>query len=171
MPTATFRRWSRKCLLFAGMLLVPGIAIAATSPSATPIITFSPLTPTTLTLSDDDTAVVQYLMTNQSTRAHLFAMQPIPGVTTLAGSGDCAAPFTLGPSASCVLDLQLMGSAMSGDILGGPVICVDSNPNQCYQPSSAAQLTVTLIHDDVIFADGFDEQPADGAGRRAPIAS
>lgn len=147
MPTAIFRRWSRKCLLFAGMLLVAGIATAASIPSATPILTFSPLTPTTLTLSDHDTTVVRYQVTNQSTRTHTFAMRPIPGVTMLAGSGDCAAPFTLPYRGSCVLDLQLVGSAMSGDITSGPVVCVDGNLTLCYQPSSVAQLHVTLVHE------------------------
>jgi hypothetical protein len=152
MPIASFHRWLHKSLLLAGMSLASGVASAATSPLALPIITFSPLTSTTLTLSDHDTAVVQYKVTNQSSKTHSFIMLPIPGVTLLAGSGDCV-PFTLVFSASCVLDLKLVGSAMSGDIIGGPVVCEANSPTACYQPSSADQLHVTLVHDSTVAID------------------
>ncbi len=46
-----------------------------------PLWTFTPLTPTTLTVEADATATVSYQVTNQSRRPHTLMMRNIPGVT------------------------------------------------------------------------------------------
>ena len=74
-----------------------------------------------------------------------------------SGSGDCASPFTLATRQSCLLDLQLIGSEMGNGVHGGPVVCVQNNPTQCYEPNATNVLDVTII--DTIFADGFEPGP------------
>jgi len=133
-------------------------AYACTATAGQPLLTFVPLPPTTLVLPTDGEASVQYVVTNQSAVTRTFAMTPIPGVDIDTAGGHCADPFVLASHRSCTLALHLVGSAMSGDIDGGPVACIDGNPLQCWQPSAADQLHVTLV-DDVVFADGFEIAP------------
>jgi hypothetical protein len=123
--------------------LAPVYPAAATA--GQPVVTLTPLTATTLTLPADGEAVVQYLATNQSNLAHAFAMTPIAGVALEPGSGHCTAPFVLAAHASCVLALHFTGSAMNGDVHGGPLVCINDNPLACWQPTADAQLHVTLL--------------------------
>jgi hypothetical protein len=142
----------------AGTVFAAAPVCALAMATGQPLITFVPLTATTLTLAGDGEAFVQYQVTNQSAVTRTFAMTPIPGVDIDTASGHCADPFVLASHQSCTLALHLVGSAMSGDIDGGPVVCIDGNPLQCSQPSAADQLHVTLV-DDVVFADGFEIAP------------
>ncbi|HEU4663096.1 MAG TPA: hypothetical protein VFS55_03580 [Dokdonella sp.] len=119
--------------------------LACGSAGAQPVLTFAPLTPTTLTLPANGDAVVAYQVTNASAATRTFAMTPIPGIDIDTSSGHCADPFVLASHASCALSLHLVGSAMAGDIDGGPVVCIDGSPLQCWQPAAADQLHVTLL--------------------------
>jgi hypothetical protein len=151
-PVAAFRP------SFARIAAAVALAHACTATAGQPLLTFVPLTPTTLVLPADGEASVQYVVTNQSAVTRTFAMTPIPGVDIDTAGGHCADPFVLASHQSCTLALHLVGSAMSGDIDGGPVACIDGNPLQCWQPSVVDQLHVTLV-DDVVFADGFEIAP------------
>lgn len=152
LPVAAFRP------SLARIAAAVALAHACTATAAQPLLTFVPLTPTTVILPADGEASVQYVVTNPSAVTRTFAMMPIPGVDIDTAGGHCADPFVLASHQSCTLALHLVGSAMSGDIHGGPVVCIDGNPLQCWQPSAADQLHVTLV-DDVVFADGFEIAP------------
>ena len=111
--------------------------------AGTPLWTFTPLTQTTITVAASDTATVRYQVTNQSRKSHTLAMKVIPGVTQVTTPGNCPNPFVLGYQKSCILNLSINGSALKGNIQGGPIVCQQGNPNQCYQPSSANSLHIT----------------------------
>ncbi|HAT1816601.1 TPA: DUF1566 domain-containing protein, partial [Legionella pneumophila] len=69
----------------------------------------------------------------------------------------CGNPFVLRGKNSCVLSLQINGSQLNGPITGGPVVCQQGNPNQCYRPGSANILRITQappITDAVITVTG-----------------
>ena len=104
-----------------------------------PVWVFTPQTPTTITIASNDNATISYKITNQSHVPHTLLMKPIPGITP---SGNCSTP--IGYQQSCTLNLQISGSALQGNVVGGPVLCQDGNPLQCYQPSQANSLNITL---------------------------
>lgn len=144
------------CFVAVGLLLT-----AASSPAQTPVITLVPLDPLPSQLASNAVAAVRYQVTNQSAAANSWTMSPIHGIVQLTNSvGDCSTFFTLSGNQSCVLDLQLMGNQMGSGVHGGPVVCRQGNPLQCYQPSVANQLDVTIVAPpDNIFVDGFDPSP------------
>lgn len=111
--------------------------------AGTPLWTFTPLTTTKITVAANDTTTVKYQVTNQSKKSHTLAMKAIPGVTQVTTAGNCPNPFILGYQQSCILNLSINGSALNGNILGGPVVCQQGNPSQCYQPSRANSLQIT----------------------------
>jgi len=126
---------------------IAGLAFAAALPAtaAAPLITFSPLTPTTLALPVNGEAIVLYQVTNTSAMPHGFQMQPIQGVELVSGNGLCTDPFVLTSQQSCILGLRLVGSAIPGNITSGPIVCFPGSPLQCWSPSPANQLNVTLV--------------------------
>jgi len=127
--------------------------VAASSSLATPLIVYSPATPTTLILEGSDTAVVSYVVTSQDYKTTSWTMTPILGIVQLTGAaGECGGLFVLEPSQSCTLDLQLSAAQMNDVTQGGPIACQSGNPLSCYQPSAANQLKVTVS----IFTDGFE---------------
>ncbi|CAM4407715.1 MAG: hypothetical protein LEGION0403_FIIPPAGN_00912 [Legionella sp.] len=111
--------------------------------AGTPLWTFTPLAATTITVAANDTAKVSYYVTNQSRRSYTLAMKAILGVTQVTTSGNCPNPFVLGYRQSCTLTLSINGSALNGNVNGGPVVCSQRNPSQCYQPSAANSLHIT----------------------------
>ncbi|MFC3907881.1 delta-60 repeat domain-containing protein [Legionella dresdenensis] len=94
------------------------------------------------------TGSVQYVVQNQSQKPKQLVITPIPGIAQTA-------PCHLSPKgqagSSCNLTLAITGSALPpGGIHGGPVLCqanADGSPNsdQCYRPSQANSLNITLI--------------------------
>ena len=105
--------------------------------AAKPLWTFSPQTPTDITVAKGSLAQVAYTVQNQSSSALNLVMKPIAGVSQ---SGPCQLPA----KGSCTLVLNVNGSSLQGDIVGGPVLCQQSTNLQCYQPSSAHILRVHL---------------------------
>lgn len=103
-----------------------------------PILTITPVTPTSIILGVANTATIQYQVTNNANALYTVHMQPIPGITT---SG-CDRP--LGKQDSCLLTLTVTGSQLSGDVNGGPVLCNRGNSLQCYQPSPPNSLAIHL---------------------------
>lgn len=122
--------------LLLGTLLATSLSVNA----ATPMWTFTPLTPTTATISAGEQLVIQYLVTNQAKSTKSLSMNPIQGVTQTVANGACANPFNLGAGQACKLDLLVVGSQLSGNIVGGPVVC--NSAFQCYQPSQANSLNI-----------------------------
>lgn len=145
------------------------LASACTATAGQAVITFTPLTPTTLAVPADGEAVVEYLATNQSVLARTFVMTPIAGVDIDTTAGHCADPFLLAAHQSCTLSLRLIGSAMTGDIDGGPVVCINGSPTQCWQPSAADQLHVTLVPTQVATIDATPTTLTIALGTTAPI--
>ena len=111
--------------------------------AGTPLWTFTPLTPTSLTVATNQTATVQYKVTNQSKITHTLLMRAIPGVTQETASGNCPSPFVLGYKQSCTLSLSINGSELIENIDDGPIVCPKGNINQCYRPGSKDILRVT----------------------------
>lgn len=105
--------------------------------AGTPVWTFVPLTPTTLTLVSNSQATVIYKVTNQSYRPKVLLMKPIPGITQLA-------PCSMSGKGSCILTLAIQEAKMVESIIGGPVLCEKGNNLQCYQPSVSDILRITV---------------------------
>lgn len=119
---------------------VAGLVLMNTVQAATPVWTFAQVSgyPSSITVSTTGAATVKYTVTNQSHKTHTLQMRPIQGI---ASSG-CTLP--LGYQQQCTLTLSVNGSGLKGDVLGGPVLCDQGNPNQCYQPSQANSLAIRL---------------------------
>ena len=78
------------------ILMVLLLTIATLSYAGAPVWTFTPLTATTISVPSNDTATVQYTVTNQSSRVHTLSMQSIQGITQITtGLGICGNPFIL----------------------------------------------------------------------------
>lgn len=112
--------------------------------AGTPLWTFEPITATTIAVPANSTALVQYRVTNQSSKPHSLTMQPIRGIVQITtGLNVCSNPFVLRGKDSCILSLQINGSQLNSPIIDGPVICQQGNLNQCYRPSAASILRIT----------------------------
>lgn len=120
------------------------IFLTSAAYAGTPLWTFTPLTPTTFTITANDTVTVQYTVTNQSRRTHTLVLTPQIGVTQVTTAGNCPNPFVLGFQQSCTLTLSIDGSAIRRNITTGPVVCERGNPLQCYQPC-ANKLNISLF--------------------------
>ncbi len=117
--------------------------------TSTPLFTLEPITPTSIPVPSNGTAVVQYTVTNMSSKPHTLKMVPITGMAQVTNVGNCADSFALTSKQSCTLTLQVNGAQMSPHYKGGPIVCQQGpngkpNPNQCYQPSAANVLNVTV---------------------------
>jgi len=120
------------------------LTIAAASYAGAPVWTFTPLTATTISVPSNDTATVQYTVTNQSNRIHTLSMQSIQGITQLTtGLGVCGNPFILTTKASCTLSLQVNGSQLTPPVNDGPIVCEQGSSLQCYRPASSDILHIT----------------------------
>jgi len=123
----------------------------AVQAAGSPVWTLTPLTATTLTVPSNDTAMVQYQVTNQSTTARTLSMQSIPGVTQVTtGQGVCGSPFVLTGKGSCTLSLEINGSQLTRPIMDGPVVCENSSKFLCYRPARGNNLHVTPVDASVI---------------------
>lgn len=118
--------------------------LSALAIASGPLWMFTPLTATSISVSTTSTANVQYQVTNQSRRSHTLVMNHIEGIRQDTSSGNCPNPFTLDFQHSCTLTLVINGAALQRSIVGGPVVCQQGNMLQCYQPSAADSLSITL---------------------------
>ena len=123
---------------------IMALCLFSTADAGSPLWTFTPLTPTTLSVPSNDTDTVQYTVTNQSSRVHTLSMQSTQGITQLTtGLGVCGNPFILTGKASCTLSLQINGSQLTQPISDGPIVCEQGSTLQCYRPASANILAIT----------------------------
>lgn len=120
---------------------VSGLVLMMPAQAGTPVWTFAGVAeyPPAVTVSTKGTATIQYTVTNQSPHPHTLQMKPIRGITP---SG-CTAP--LGHHQSCTLNLTVTGSALHGDVTGGPILCDQENSLPCYQPSQSNSLAIKLM--------------------------
>lgn len=133
----------RKKLWFIGIL---ALSLLDNSEAGVPLWTFTPVPAgsNNISISINDTAAINYSVTNRSNKTHTLVMRPITGVTQDTSNGNCPNPFTLQYNQSCTLALIIKGNALSGNLTGGPQVCNKGNPLQCYQPSIVNQLNITL---------------------------
>lgn len=120
-----------RAVLFSCLML-------ANAQAAKPLWTFAPQTPTNITVAKGDSAQVTYTIHNQSSKTKTLIMKPIAGINQ-------STPCQLPAKGSCMLTLNVNGSALQGDVVGGPVLCQQSNALQCYQPSSTNILRIRVI--------------------------
>lgn len=135
-------KWRNHYLLLLASLTVA--SSAGFAQAGRPLWTLTPLTATTLSVPSNDTATVQYQITNQSTRTHTLSMQSIRGITQVtSGLGVCGNPFILTGHTSCTLFLQVNGSQLTQPISDGPIVCEQGSTLQCYRPARANTLAIT----------------------------
>lgn len=127
------RHYFRNIILtaFFSCLMLPSVL------AGTPLWTFVPQTPTDITVAKGDSAQVIYSVQNQSSKTKTLVMKPIAGISQ---SALCQLPA----KGICALTLNVNGSTLQGDVVGGPVLCQQGSPSQCYQPSSANILRIRL---------------------------
>ncbi|CAM2820104.1 InlB B-repeat-containing protein [Legionella worsleiensis] len=113
------------------------LCFVSSAQAGIPVWTFSPLTATDLTVSRGSTEQVVYTVHNQSTSSKRLFMKNIPGITQTQ-------PCQLPAKGTCTLTLIINGSALQGDVLGGPILCQQGNSLMCYRPSEGAQLRIRL---------------------------
>ncbi|HFF3078666.1 TPA: IPT/TIG domain-containing protein [Legionella pneumophila] len=151
-------RYSNNIFLKRILACLCSVFMMTTVFAGTPLWTFEPLTATTVAVPANGTAMVQYRVTNQSSKPHTLSMQPIRGITQITtGLNVCGNPFVLRGKNSCILSLQINGSQLNGAVTDGPVVCQQGNMNQCYRPSSTNILRITQaspITDAVITVTG-----------------
>ncbi len=81
---------------------------------------FTALTPTKLLLTQNQSGVVEYRVTNHSPKQHSLVMMRIPGVTQVTtGAGVCNSVFTLMGWQSCILRLNVAGNRIPPAVIGG----------------------------------------------------
>lgn len=120
--------------------MTTGLVLMHTAWGGTPVWTFAPVLgyPPSVSVSPSGTATIKYTVTNQSHKSHTLKMKSVQGITP----SECTSP--LGYHQSCTLTLTVVGGDLNGDVLRGPVLCDQNNPNQCYQPSEVNSLAIRL---------------------------
>ncbi|MBV9575105.1 MAG: hypothetical protein JO149_00605 [Gammaproteobacteria bacterium] len=133
--------------LSATRIALLSLAMTANAQAGMPVWTMTPLTSTQITISSGQTASVQYIVTNQSTKSHALMYKNMTGINQITNQltpgNVCGTIFNLGHLQSCILSLQIDGSHLTGNVTSGPVVCDSGNPSQCYQPSQNNQLNIT----------------------------
>lgn len=123
---------------------VAALCVFSTVEAGSPLWTFTPLTATNVSVTSNETATVQYQVTNQSTKIHTLTMTSIPGITQITtGLGICGNPFILTGKASCTLSLLVNGSQLTQPVSNGPIVCEQGSMLQCYRPAPANMLHIT----------------------------
>lgn len=126
------------------LALLWSMFLVAAAQAGSPMWTFEPLTATTVAVPVNDAAVVQYRVTNQSSKPRILTLQPIQGTRQITtGLNACGNPFVLESKSSCVLSVQIIGSQLNSPITDGPMVCPQGSPNQCYRPGAASILRIT----------------------------
>lgn len=126
----------------AGLLAV---FCVTTGQAGVPLWTFTPLTATSISIGSNETATIQYRVTNQSEKSHTLVMTPIAGITpTTTGPTPCET-FTLPTrGSSCILSLQVNGGLLTHSITDGPDVCEQGSKLQCYRPSASNGLNIGI---------------------------
>jgi hypothetical protein len=130
-------------------LCVSTFCTITTAYAAFPVWTFTPNSnyPPQVSVNSSQTATVVYTVQNQSYKYKSLVMKSIPGVVQ-------SYPCQLNPlgqaGSSCSLILAVTGNALPEEgVHTGPILCEANangtpNSNQCYRPSAADSLNITL---------------------------
>lgn len=106
--------------------------------AGSPPWTFSAPNPNQALIARGQTETVTYTVTNLANRTKNLVLKTTAGLRASA----CNLPSK---GSTCTLTLTINGNSVPQDgIHGGPVLCEQSNPNQCYQPPSQHQLNIAL---------------------------
>lgn len=105
-----------------------------------------------VTVTDTETAIVQYKVTNQTAITRQLIMSSISGVAQVTdGSGYCSNTFTLASGQSCLLTLKVIGSQLPHGTTNSTIkICkTNSNSNTpdaflCSQTSTDNNLNIVV---------------------------
>lgn len=98
------------------------------------------------TIPQNGSAIVQYMVQNQSNKTRQLIIRPTAGITQTTS---CTVTPKGQAGSTCILDLFIKGATLPADgIHGGPLLCQANangtpNLNQCYQPSQANSLNIT----------------------------
>ena len=131
-----------------GLGLCAFCLIGATK-SGIPLWRFSPdanFPPQTM-VNANGTATVKYTITNESKKAHELVIMPMAGISQ---AGPCHVGPTGSANSTCTLTLAVERSSLpEHGLSGGPFLCQANpdgtpNANQCYQPSQADSLSITV---------------------------
>jgi hypothetical protein len=115
-----------------GCLLMPVVH------ASTPVWTYSAPIPASALVSSSGTATVQYTVTNQSSKPKNLKLKVTAGLS----ASSC---YLAGKGSTCTLTVTVNGSQIPKQgIHSGPILCEQGNANQCYQPSQANRLSVTV---------------------------
>lgn len=139
------------CNISVGLSL---FVVISTSYAAFPLWTFAPNInyPPQTSINPNQTATVVYTVQNQSDKAKSLVMKPIPGIMQ---SFPCQLAPVGQPGSSCSLILAVTGNALPADgVHTGPILCQSNsngapNSNQCYRPSAADSLNITVTNPSV----------------------
>lgn len=139
-------------------ILIGIVSLAAVNLScaARPKFTITPSIPgsNVIQLQINGTAIIQYLVTNQTRITRTLTSVPSQGISqiSLGNTGECSSPFTLQRGASCTLNLRIEGSQIPAQVTGGPIVCKTKgggnnspDPFRCSQPSRKDQLNISVI--------------------------
>ncbi|SFL85573.1 hypothetical protein SAMN02746073_2287, partial [Legionella jamestowniensis DSM 19215] len=105
--------------------------------AAKPLWLFDPQTPTSITVAKGHSAQIIYTIYNQSSKPKILSMKRIAGISQTA-------PCRLPAKGSCTLTLNVNGSTLQGNVIGGPALCQQGNDTQCYQPNWENILRIRL---------------------------
>lgn len=148
----------KRNIFINNILFVISFLVINLSYAHTPMWTFTPLTATQVAVPINSTATVQYRVTNQSNKSHTLVMTSIPGVSqTTSGAGVCGNPFALSPHASCILTLQVDGSAIAIGNTEGPIVCEHGSDYQCYRPAAIDTLNIEILYNVIVTISGLTD--------------
>jgi hypothetical protein len=99
--------------------------------------------PAHVSLSANGSAIIKYQVTNNSRKLHTLVMTPIPGISASWLCLNATQQFPIGYKESCILTLNVTANELQHNVSGGPVICQQGSPLQCYQPDSPDSLHIT----------------------------
>ncbi|MBL7481200.1 DUF1566 domain-containing protein [Legionella bononiensis] len=131
------------CFSFISLL------ITNTALASLPKFTIVPSVPGSnfVRLSINGTAKVTYVVTNKLSSTKTLTVQPVAGMTQDTGGSNnpCQSPFTLGPGASCSLNLKINASQLPPGVHDlGPTVCIGSSHSSCSLPSPNEKLQVSV---------------------------
>lgn len=111
--------------------------VLSNAQASRPLWSFTPQTPTTITLAKGSNAQVIYTIQNHASRAKTLFMKPMNGISQNAA---CQLPS----KGHCTLALNVNGALLKDNVVGGPLLCQQGNPLECYQPDLQNILRITL---------------------------
>ncbi|WP_392536346.1 hypothetical protein [Legionella sp. 227] len=117
-----------------------------------PVWSFTPDVnhPPKATVASTATVEVQYTVTNNSRKPHNLVIKSQTGVSQ---NGPCLLGPKGSPNPTCLLSLTINGSALpTSGLSGGPILCQANpdgtpNSNECYSPSKADSLAITVAQE------------------------